>query len=172
MRMTFDELEQRLATILVEVFYRRIERGEGETDLAVASRLTHIPIGHIRRFLRDREVVVSCDDIHWTQDQLDELEAHVVLPLEESAPIASQQFNVTAGDGSQVQVGHQVSGNQSIVTYQQVLEELKDQIERSSMPEERKKSALQKLADFLGSPGVGGLAQLGTKLLGMSSKDG
>jgi hypothetical protein len=69
-----------------------------------------------------------------------------------------QTFNVVAGDGSQVQAGVHVSGHQSMVTYRQVLENMKAAIQHSTMPEAGKAAAIRRLTEFMSLPGIDGIA--------------
>jgi len=131
----------------------------------------NVPVGHVSRLLEEWDLdLIEGTDISWTQRDLDQIEAHVLLPIVESAPVQSKSFNVTAGAGSVVQVaGDSVSGNPSVVTYHYILEQLKGEIERAPMPEAEKKTLLQKVGDVLKSPVLGSILNLGATVARLSS---
>lgn len=80
-----------------------------------------------------------------------------------------QNFHVNAGNNSQLQVGNEVSGTQSMMTYSYVLEQLKAEIKSSGVPEAEKKSALQKIQDLLDSRVLATILKLGAKCLGVET---
>jgi hypothetical protein len=166
-KMTTHELDQRIRVACVDLMRGRMQPLDDESDVAAIARCAAVPVGHVLRFLRRQEISVSGgnDEVNWTQDNLHELEADVLLPIS-SPQLGSQEFQVHVGSGSQVQVGHHVSGTQSVVTYQQVLDRLRDEISQSAMPEAEKKTALQKLGELLRIPGVVELIKVGGKLIG------
>jgi hypothetical protein len=165
--MTLSEVEQRVAKACVDLLRERVKPDDGETDVKAVARVANIPPGHVTQCLRRWGIMVSAgnSEIAWTQDNLDELEAHVLLPIVEPVALPSQQFNVNAGHGSQLQVGNSVSGSQTMATYQQILEQLKNEIERSPMPEAEKQTVLQKLGEVMKSPGVAALINLGATIV-------
>ncbi len=164
--MTPDTLEQRITIALVDFMQGRMSANAGETDMATVARMANVPVGHVQAFLRERGISVSSGtEINWTKRQREELEARGLLPITKPASTSSQQFTLNAGDGNQIQVGHHVAGSQTMVTYQQVLEQLKSEIECSAMPEEEKRTVLQKLGEVMKSPGVAAIINLGATVV-------
>lgn len=169
--MTLTELEQRIAKAVVDLWAKRAsELPEDKTAVDAIARIANVPEGHVIQFFESWGVSVNWGNPILTPTKLKMMEAHVIMPVEASPAFQSQHFNVNAGQGSQVQVGNTVSGNQSmVVTYGYILEQLKNEIERSSMADEEKKSALDRLGNLLDSPVVAALLNLGAKMIGTGS---
>jgi hypothetical protein len=166
--VNFDELEQHVARATMEFYNGRAPALPSERNAAESvARIASVPIGHVRDLFKSWGFGGTLGGgVAATPSSLERVAALVEMPIARSqSPGARQQFFVTAGDRSQVQVGHHVSGTQSIATYQQVLEALKEQIERSPMPREEKETALQTLGTFMAIPGVVELITLGINMI-------
>ncbi|HEX2881532.1 MAG TPA: hypothetical protein VHO25_18510, partial [Polyangiaceae bacterium] len=125
-----------------------------------------IPVGHVRTILEAYGIQgLYGPRILMTQSQYENMEADLEMPIEDERVVATvNQFNVKGGDGSQVQVGQHVSGNQSM-DYSQVFENVIATINGSSMPPVEKSSALEKLKDLLMSNGVATAFGIGANAL-------
>jgi hypothetical protein len=84
----------------------------------------------------------------------------------EKAQVSTPNFNMSGNN--QVHIGD--GGTQSIVTYQQVLQSLEQEIQKSSMPDEQKKSALKTLKEFMSLPGISQLIGAGASAAIEASK--
>jgi hypothetical protein len=165
--MSPEELELCVAKATVDFYRGRCPPLPDERNTAqTVARIASVPIGYVRQLFRDWGFGGTLGGgVVVTEAMIERIEAMVELPLTQGATAGSQHFNITTGDGSQVQAGHHVSGSQTMATYQQVLEALRQEIERSPMPPEQKKSALEKLGEFIAIPGVTELITVGADWL-------
>lgn len=171
--ITIDELGRCIARATLEVYSDGFVADDGDFALVSTSRVSGVPVGHLRPWFQEHGIpVLDGLDIGMTQDFLEQLQAHTSMPIEASKPVPStQNFHVNAGHSSQVQVGHEVSGSQTMVTHHQVLEILAQQIERSPLTPEQKKTALQKLREFTSLPFIGSLLNAGASEAIKTAKD-
>lgn len=168
--MTPEELDQRIAKAVIDLYRQKVPEPEETTIVEAIAHLANVPKGHVIQFFEARGIrgaIMGTPQV--TEPHLQMIEAHVIMPLEASPAFLSQHLTVSNVHGSQVQMGHHISGSQSMVTYSYVLEQLKAEIERSAMPEADKKTALQRIQDLLDSPGVATLLKLAAKYLGVGT---
>jgi hypothetical protein len=150
-----SEMQQRVIRAAVDYLRGRVAAEPGESAMECIVRISGVPIGHVRSTLTEFDIhgLYERGDLHFATPSLEAMEAFVEMPIAPARAGTMNHVSVT-GSSNQLQVGEQVSGSQSMVTYQQVIESLQQAVERSDMPAEHKKNFIAKLGDALKTPGV------------------
>jgi hypothetical protein len=156
--ITLDELGYRVAKATLEVFRTDFVGLSNETGLEAIVRVSGVPVGHVRTLLEAFGVnggLYSRGNLGVTKSILEAIEAHVAMPIERSTPSSStQNFHVNTGANNQLQFGNEVTGTQSMVTHQHIIQAVEEQIKNSAATPEQKTTALQKLGDLAKKAGV------------------
>lgn len=164
--MTEEELYRRVGSAAVQLFTDDFEQPEDETPLDTIRRLSGVEIGHVRRMLKAMRLHVGGDGyVAASTPQLEEIQAHLSMPITRSKQSTNSFTINNHGAGNQWQVGDEVNGSQTMtVTYTQVLESLQRQIEAASIPADQKKSLLAQLGDLVKNPFIAELAKGAVKV--------